>query len=159
MTIRFVLGAPGSGKSALQPELRALLPGWAVLDWDAWMAPAAALAGRSVPEHEELWQPYGELVREVVAALASVPVLLVTVCTPAELADWPQGRWLVLDCGDAERAARLRRRGDAAPVVAEALQDAAQYRSLGLELLDTTSTTVPDVAAAVARWASRPPTS
>lgn len=156
MTIRYVLGAPGSGKSAIQPELRALLPGWAVLDWDAWMAPAAALAGRSVPEHEELWQPYGDLVRGVVDALASVPVLLVTVCTPTELADWPVGGWLVLDCEDHERAARLRGRGDSAAVIEEAIRDAAQYRSLGLEVLEVTSTPVADAAAAVARWAAPP---
>lgn len=155
MTIRYVLGAPGSGKSAMLPDLRMRLPGWVVLDWDAWIEPAGRLAGRPISEHEELWQPYGELVRVGIEALASasVPVLLATVCTPTELAGWPAGKWLLLNCDDAQRAERLRERGDDAEAVKESTMDAAEYRALGLESFDTTRLGVAEVATAVARWA------
>ncbi|HSZ99087.1 MAG TPA: hypothetical protein VK802_01825 [Streptosporangiaceae bacterium] len=46
-----VLGAPGSGKSGAVRPLTALLPGHAILDWDALMVPAAALAGRPIRQN------------------------------------------------------------------------------------------------------------
>jgi adenylate kinase family enzyme len=39
--ITAVLGAPRSGKSTLARLLTPLLPGYAVLDWDSFMEPAA----------------------------------------------------------------------------------------------------------------------
>lgn len=41
--ITYVLDAPGSGKSTASWPLAALLPNHAVLDWDAFMAPVAAV--------------------------------------------------------------------------------------------------------------------
>jgi Mg-chelatase subunit ChlI len=49
--ITYVLGAPGSGKTAAVRPLASLLPDHVVLDWDAFMAPAAALAGRDITGH------------------------------------------------------------------------------------------------------------
>ncbi|WP_156253995.1 AAA family ATPase [Pseudactinotalea terrae] len=156
--MRYVLGAPGVGKTTALPLLRERLPGWVVLDWD-WLMPAVErLSGRSVSQHQELWAPYTELVRSVVVSLGSVPVLLTTVCTPAELdhaaARWPEGQWLLLDCDDEERGRRLRDRGEATGGVAQALKDAAEYRSLGLARVDTSGRPVADVVEAIAQWAT-----
>ena len=155
----YVLGAPGSGKSAVLPMLREALPGWAVLDWD-WLMPAVeALTGRPVRQHEDLWDPYAELVRSVVAGLGSVPVLVATVCTPDELdhidGGWPAGEWLLLDCDDDERARRLRGRGESDDVVASAHGDAAGYRALAMPAVDTSALTTAETAAAVAAWVGR----
>jgi shikimate kinase len=74
--ITSVLGAPGAGKSTVAPVLAGLLPGHTVLDWDAFMGPAAALAGREIPQHPETWSAYRELVRAVINAVAHRPVVL-----------------------------------------------------------------------------------
>ena len=48
-----VLGAPGSGKTTVIEPLAALLPRHVLLDWDAFMEPAAALAGRDIRANPE----------------------------------------------------------------------------------------------------------
>lgn len=144
--ITAVLGAPGSGKSAAARPLASLLPTYVVLDWDAFMAPAAALAGREIAEHRETWPAYRQLVGTVVAVIAHLQVVLFTVCTPDELRGWPIDAWVVLDCTDDERRQRL---GQAASLdrLAEGINDAQEYRSLGLPVIDTTGYTPAEVAA------------
>ena len=102
-----VLGAPGSGKRTLASLLAPLLPTYVVLDWDSLMIPAAALAGRDIRQHPETWPAYRQFARAVVDAVAHLPVVLFTVCTPDELAGWPIGSWILLDCTDQERRRRL----------------------------------------------------
>ncbi len=148
--LTYVLGAPGSGKSAVAGPLASQLPDHAVLDWDAFMAPAAALAGREIAPHPDTWPAYRQLVRVAVEAVAHLPVVLLGVCTPGELPGWPAGSWLLLDCSDRERRHRLGRRAGPDDLAA-ALQDAAEYRSLGLPVIDTTGRTPAEVAAALAR--------
>jgi shikimate kinase len=65
VVITGVLGAPGSGKSAVAPLLAELLPTHVVLDWDAFMMPATALAGRDIRQNPETWPSYRELMRAV----------------------------------------------------------------------------------------------
>jgi hypothetical protein len=144
-----VLGASGSGKSAVAAPLANLLPGYVVLDWDAFMSPASELAGRDVPRSPTTWPAYGRLVRTVVDAVGSASVVLLGVCTPDELIDWPIDRWLLLDCSDDERRIRLANRLDEAEI-ADALADAHRYRSLGLPAVDTTGRTIDRVAAELA---------
>jgi hypothetical protein len=102
-----VLGAPGSGKSTAARPLASLLPTHVVLDWDTFMVPAAALAGREITQHRETWPAYRQLVGTVMATIAHLPVVLLTVCTPDELPDWPIDAWVLLDCTDEERRQRL----------------------------------------------------
>lgn len=144
--MHYLLGAPGSGKTALTEPLRRLLPGWAVLDWDGLMAPASRLAGRAIRDDETLWEPYAGLVKAVIDQLDSRRVALLTVCTPDQLTGWPAGPWLLLDCTDAERTRRLHQRGETARTIRDALADAKAYRQLHLPLLDTTTRTPLDLA-------------
>jgi hypothetical protein len=58
-----VVGAPGSGKTALAMVLSDVLPTHFVLDWDAFMPAAAEFAGRDIPTHSSTWLAYRELVR------------------------------------------------------------------------------------------------
>ncbi len=148
--ITSVIGAPGSGKSTVKEPLAARLPACVVLDWDALMEPAAALAGRGIREHPETWPAYRQLVRTVLDTLTGVPVVLLGVCTPDELPGWPIDAWVLLDCADAERKRRLLARADGSSV-REALADARAYRSLGLPAIDTTGRTPADVAGDLAR--------
>jgi hypothetical protein len=146
-----VLGAPGSGKSTVARPLAALLPDHVVLDWDALMPPAAALAGRDITQHRETWPAYRQLVRTVLDAVVHLPVVLLNVCTPDELPGWPIDAWALLDCTDQERRRRLG--PDAGPDrLTEAFGDASQYRHLGLPVIDTTGHTPAEVAADLARF-------
>ena len=71
----YVLGAPGSGKTTAAGYLPGLLPGHVVLDWDAFMGEAAALAGRDISASPATWPAYRGLVRAVVEAIAPVPAV------------------------------------------------------------------------------------
>jgi len=149
--ITTVLGAPGSGKTTAARLLPSLLPGYVVLDWDAFMAPAAALAGQDIRQQPMTWPAYSNLVRVVVDLVAHLPVVLLGGCTPDELGDWPIAAWVLLDCADDERERRLGPGYDrAAP--AAALADASRYRALGLPVIDATNRAPADVAAELARF-------
>jgi hypothetical protein len=151
LVITSVLGAPGSGKSTVKEPLAARLPGVAVLDWDAFMDPASALAGRAIRENPQTWPAYRQLIRAALDVLAPRPVVLLGVCTPAELPDWPIDAWVVLDCTDEERTRRLGRRAASASVC-EAIEDAREYRSLGLPVVDSTGRTPEEVADHLVRF-------
>jgi hypothetical protein len=101
------------------------------------MGPAAALAGREIPDNPETWPAYRELVHTVIRSVARLPVVLLGVCTPDELKDWPIDAWALLDCTDQERQRRLDRRADPQHL-ADAISDAREYRQLGLPVIDTT---------------------
>lgn len=143
--IAYVLGAPGSGKSSLVPLLRERLAGWVILDWDALMGPAGELAGTAISHSPRTWPAYSRLVRAAADLARPNPVLLLGVCTPDELSDWPAGPWALLDCSDAERRTRLAVRNDP-DCTADAIEDAASYRSLGLPIIDTTGRPLSAVA-------------
>jgi len=147
--IDYVLGAPGSGKSRIIPRLRELLPDRVVLDWDAFMGPAGELAGAPIPQTPQTWGPYGRLVRAIAEMVLPADMVLLGVCTPDELADWPAGPWILLDCSDAVRRQRLIARNEPDDIE-EALGDAASYRALGLPVVDTTRLSPDEVAQAVA---------
>jgi broad-specificity NMP kinase len=143
--ILYVLAAPGSGKTTVTPHLRALLPGRVVLDWDAFMEPAGALAGVAISQAPHTWASYERLVRTIVEQIGPVDVVLLGVCTPHQLRRWPEGGWLLLDCADAERRARLARRGHPSATTG-AVVDAAVYRALGLPVVDSTGREPREVA-------------
>ena len=149
--ITSVLGAPGSGKSTVKEPLATRLPGFAVLDWDAFMDPASALACRGIKENPQTWPAYRQLIRAVLDVLAPRPVVLLGVCTPADLPDWPIDAWVVLDCSDEERTRRLGRRAASASV-REAIEDAREYRSLRLPVVDSTGRTPEEVADDLVRF-------
>jgi hypothetical protein len=153
--ISVVLGAPGSGKSTVVPLLKDLLPSHVIVDWDDFMTPAAALAERDIRTHPETWPAYRQLVRSVVDCLAGWPVVLVGVGTPDELQGWPVSSWLVLDCSDRERSHRLKQAGRSADAP-DAVADAAQYRSLGLPVVDTSGKAPLEVAHELARRLAQP---
>ena len=145
-----VLGAPGSGKSTVAGPLRSLLPGYAVVDWDDFMTPAAALAGRDIRQHPDTWPAYRNLVRAVLDDMAHLPVVLLGVSIPDELRGWPIAEWILLDCSDQERRRRLQRDARSGDLTA-AVRDAQEYRSLGLPVVDTTARTPDEVAADLVR--------
>jgi hypothetical protein len=149
--ITSVLGAPGSGKSTIAPVLARLLPGYAVLDWDAFMRAAAALAGREIPDNPGTWPAYRQLVHAIIGVMAHLPVVLLGVCTPDELKDWPIDAWVLLDCSEQERRRRLGQHADLERL-ADAVQDGREYRQLGLPAIDTTGRTPTAVAAELARY-------
>jgi hypothetical protein len=149
--LTYVLGAPGSGKSAIAALLPRQLPGHVVLDWDAFMGPASELARRDVTRSPTTWPAYRRLVRLVVESVPPAPCVLLGVCTPDELDDWPIDAWVLLDCSDEERRERLADRLQSADVD-EAIADATRYRTLGLPLIDASNRVPEQVAEAVARF-------
>ncbi len=148
----YVLGAPGSGKTTLTPLLQRRLPRHTVLDWDAFVDAASALAGRDVRSAPETWPSYRQLVRAVVAAVQPHPIVLLGVCTPAELDGWPIGNAVLLDCADGERRQRL---CDRSADIADAITDARHYRRLDLPVIDGTARSPDEIADALADYISR----
>ena len=136
-------GAPGSGKTAVVPGLRAALPGVVVLDLDQFLDAGGRLAGLDLHEGAaaDRWPAYNELCLSFVAAVlaAGHDVLLLCPLTPDEVgrSAVPLGtvRWLVLDCSDDTRRHRLRTRKGATADAAAAVADAAELRALGLPVL------------------------
>ena len=149
--IAAVLGAPGSGKSAVTLPLRSLLPTYAIVDWDDFMAPATALARRDIRQHPDTWPAYRQLVRALLGAVAHFPVVLLGVSTPDELRDWPIVSWILLDCTDEERGRRLQQDARLSDFP-DAIRDAGEYRALGLPVIDTTARSPGEVAADLAHW-------
>jgi broad-specificity NMP kinase len=141
-----VLGAPGSGKSTIVPELVTQLDDFVVLDWDALMVPASQLASVDVWSSPETWPAYTELIRSVCEAVSPRPTVLLGVSTPDEVAGWPIAEWILLDCEDAERRSRLESRGESESEIGEALEDAAAHRLLGFRPIDTSGCTATEVA-------------
>jgi hypothetical protein len=150
LVISAVLGAPGSGKIMLALLLVALLPAHVVLDWDAFMSPAAMLGGRDIRQHPATWTAYRELVHTIVGVVAHLPVVLFTVSTPDELTGWPFDTWLLLDCTDQERRRRFSlQAGPGMP--GDAIRDAHGYRALGLRAIETAGWEPELVAQAIAQ--------
>ena len=147
--ITSVLGAPGSGKTSAAKPLASLLATHIVLDWDAFMVPAAALAGREIRPNPATWAAYRGLVNAVVNAMARLPVVMLGPCTPEELVNWPIDAWVLLDCTDQERLRRLSDRTEPG-LAQDAIDDARKYRSLGLPIIDTTGRSAEEVAGALA---------
>lgn len=145
-----MLGAPGSGKSSVTRLLRPLLPTHAVVDWDDFMMPATALAGRDIRRNPDTWPAYRQLVRAVLGTMDQLPVVLLGVAAPGELRDWPIVSWVLLDCSDQERQRRLSQDGRDGDLD-DAIRDAREYRTLGLPAIDTTARTPREVATELAQ--------
>jgi len=148
--MHIILGAPGSGKSTVIGLVASLLPTWIVLDWDALMKPADALADTHIASTPAKWSTYAALVRTMVESIGPGRVVLFGVQTPDEMIDWPEAEWTLLDCADEERRRRLEKRGEPSQGIEEAIRDAAEYRQLGLFSLDATTMTPDQVAQCVA---------
>ena len=121
----------------------------------AYMRAASELAGRDIRRDPTTWPIYRRLIRAIVDAILQLPLIVLGVCTPDELGGWPIDSWIVLDCADEERERRLANNGDATDVE-DALADAARYRALGLQVIDTTDRTPQSVADALARTIQEP---
>jgi energy-coupling factor transporter ATP-binding protein EcfA2 len=149
--ITSVPGAPGSGKTTIAPVLAGLLPGHAIVDWDAFMKPAAALAGREIPDSPATWPAYRELVHAVIGVTAHLPVVPPGACTPDEIQDRPIDTWGLLDGSEPERRRRLGHHTDPQRP-ADAMHDGREYRQLSLPVIDTTGRTPIAVAAELAKF-------
>ena len=113
------------------------------------MAAAEALTGVDIRQVPQTWSASERLVRTVVEHVYAANTVLLGVCTPQQLSDWPHGDWLLLDCAD-KRRIRLAPRGNPAETE-QAIADAALYRTLGLPVLDTTDLEPREVAEAIAK--------
>jgi hypothetical protein len=158
--LRVLAGAPGAGKTTVLSATRERLGGMVVVDMDAFLDPASALAGADLQYAADRWPAYNDLCRRLVGTVldSGVDCLLMTPLEPREAAAWPPGQWAVLDCADPARRDRLARRGMTARQVEDAVADAARLRTFGLPVLGSDGT-VAETADAIAHWsgsASRP---
>ncbi|HEY6746654.1 MAG TPA: AAA family ATPase [Mycobacteriales bacterium] len=141
--LMILTGAPGSGKTAVAPGLRAALPGVVVLDLDQFLDAGGRLAGLDLHEQSAAgrWPAYNDLCLSLVAAVlaAGHDVLLLCPLTPDEVGRTAAAlgivRWMVLDCSDATRRRRLRTRPGEPTDADAAAADAAELRALGLPVL------------------------
>ena len=164
MTLRFICGAPGAGKSATADILRSSQDDFLVFDID-WLAePAGELAGRSLYTDPTTWKPYNALWLQVLGMTIANGARPLFFCpnSPADYADavLPSGcskiHWLLLDCDEDTRRERLQRRDWAPAQIDEALEDADELRTMVETAIDTSNTTPSEVASMVIEWASTP---
>jgi hypothetical protein len=93
--ILYVLAAPGAGKSAVAPHLRAFLPDQSFwIGTRSWVPPKHWQALPSGRHHRpglatSSW--YGPLLTRSGRSAPSCS----SVCTPQQLSDWPNGEWLL----------------------------------------------------------------
>jgi hypothetical protein len=155
-----VTGAPGAGKSTALTAFLALGTERMAYDVDWLATPASGLAGRSVHTDRDTWPAYGRLWIEVLHAAfrnGRVPVLFAPFderdVAASGLPEWAGDvAWLLLDCSDDVRAARLRARGWDRARVTEAIADAVELRRRVPDRIDTGLRTAEEVARAVAAW-------
>ena len=113
--VYIVTGAPGSGKSTGLQAFMRCPSRYIAFDMDWLLTSASALIGKDLRMEASAWPPYNALWLEVLHAVHSngrAAVLFAPVNTsdlPMEaLPDWCGGvEWLLLDCPDAVRRARL----------------------------------------------------
>jgi AAA domain len=163
----FVLtGAPGSGKTAVAPGLRAALPGVVVLDMDQFLEAGSRLAGLDLHSQSaaDRWPAHNDLCLTFVAAVLAAchDVLLLCPLTPDEVRRSTAApalgdiRWAVLDCSDATRRRRLSTRPQAEADDHGAVADAAALRELGLPVLRNDGITLDAAVDMItASWRSR----
>lgn len=153
-SIVLIAGAPGAGKSSMHRAFLDLGSGHVAFDMDALIQPASWLAGADIRATPQTWPVYNELwlaILESVAANGSVAILF----TPIDQTDLMSGgtggfpvHWLLLDCSDETRRARLVGRQWPATEIDEAVRDAAKMRRQEFETVIDTTDDDPAVAAA-----------
>jgi hypothetical protein len=158
-----VTGAPGAGKTTLPPELIRLAAGQVVLDIDELLDEHGNHLGVPIatPEAAAIWPEYNRMWLRIAgfSQRAGHPVILLCPLTPDEMAVACPGssgdvRWGLLDCSDSVRAERLRARGWDDAAIAEALADAAAYRSITATVFRTDEATPAVVAEGLLAWVS-----
>jgi hypothetical protein len=160
MRLHMVTGAPGAGKSTTLDAFLALRTGHVAFDVDWLAAPASELAGRSVYFDRSTWPAYSHIWFEVLRAVGRncrVPVLFAPFTADDVTAygrpEWCDGiEWMLLDCADDVRAARLADRSWAPQRIAEALADAAALRTTTETRVDTGRHRPEEVARCLSRW-------
>lgn len=157
-----VAGAPGVGKSTVIPRLAALRNGFVAVDMDELLDDDGAVLGLTIASDgaAELWPAYNKLWLANIGLIlrSGVPVVFSTPMTPGEVdAALPDGfdhpiAWALLDCADAERTARLQRRGWSADRIGYALADARELRGMIPTVVGTDGLPPDQVAQALRKW-------
>ena|SRR5215216_299667 len=134
-----VTGPPGVGKSTLLPHLLELTRGRLVVaDMDELLEDGALLGiPIAEPEAAPIWPAYDRMWRRIVNLIrrSGYPVLLLRpVPSPDDLvagATWDEPvQWILLDCADELRQARLQARGWAQDWIDDAARDAESARRI-----------------------------
>lgn len=156
-----VTGAPGSGKSTTIQAFLALRSPYLAFDID-WLAETASnLAAKDIYTDPSTWQPYAALWFAVLHGVyqnGQIP-LFFSPNDPQDLARFGQPtwcraiHWLLLDCDDQTRRARLQQRSDwTAAMIDEALVDAQVLRQAIPQQVDTGLLAPNAVALAILAW-------
>lgn len=160
-TLYIVTGAPGAGKSTAVEAFTQFNTDYLAFDID-WLADSASeLAGKSIYFEPSTWKPYGKVwfdVLHMIIRNGRTPIFFAPT-DPDDIEqdgqpDWCDGiEWLLIDCDDEIRLARLGQRVDWTDErVAEAMEDAAILRGLVERRLDTGKLTPDEVAQAILEW-------
>lgn len=163
-SLHIVTGAPGAGKTTtLAALLRCASPHLA-FDID-WLADAGSrLAGSDIRLERAAWPAYNALWFEIIhsvhkngkIAIFFAPLDLRDLAEQGQPAWCERIEWMLLDCDDATRRARLgRRAGWSAAMIAEALADAQVLREQIPARIDTGRITPDAAAAAILAWVER----
>ncbi len=152
--LNIVTGAPGVGKTSVVTELLQLKSQFVIFDID-WLADSASeLSGKSIYTDSSTWKAYSALWFEVLHSICKnegEPIFF----TPNNKEDfvkfgtpeWVDGiNWLLLDCDEKTRRARLAERNWDNERIQEALDDADHFRKTIDAKIDTGLATPKEIA-------------
>lgn len=159
--LHIVTGAPGAGKSTALDAFIRLRSDYIALDID-WLADAASgLAQQNILVQPATWKPYAALWFAVLYAVyknGRVPVFF-SPNDPQDIEQYGRPawcreiRWLLLDCDDQTRRARLKQRADwTEPMIEDAIADAQFLRGCIDVRIDTAAFTAEEVAGQILVW-------
>lgn len=159
--LHLVSGAPGSGKStALNALLRQPNP-YIAFDIDWLTVPASQLARSNIIFDHTTWPAYNALWLEILHAIGrnNKQAVLFSPWDKGDVArlgalSWCKRiEWLLLDCDDASRRARLARRSSwTTAMIDEAIEDAQVLREQIDRRIDTVALDPDQVASAILDW-------
>jgi len=163
-SIHIVTGAPGSGKSSALQAFVCRRRRYIAFDMDWLLTPASALTGRDICTEASAWPFYNALWLEILHAV-HINDRIAVLFTPVSKSDlpvkvlpsWCSGiEWLLLDCPDPVRRARLASRPEwTNAMMEEAEEDARLLRETVPQRVDTEGNAPGAVADLIVEWLDR----
>lgn len=161
-TLNLVTGAPGAGKSLSARLCAASQSNYLAFDMDCLIDSASALAQKDIHVSPETWPPYNAVWMDVIKAVLTngVEAVLFTPLAPADLSTVPAWcsriRWLLLDCADQVTIQRLKDRQWEEDRIRDALLDAEELRTSGIDtIIRTDELDQHEVADSITSWQRR----
>jgi hypothetical protein len=162
--LNLVTGAAAAGQSTSAQLCAATQNSYLAFDMDCLIDSASSLSQKDVHISPETWPAYNALWMDIVQAVLKngAEAVLFTPIAPSDLSAVPAWcskiRWLLLDCADEVLLQRLNDRAWEEDRIRDAILDAEELRTSGIEtIIRTDELDCRAVADAITSWQQGPP--